>query len=41
MLGGRMQNQRSHVAMLETDARSLSSKPQAHGDTQIYGDRLI
>ena len=34
-LGGR-----SHVALPETGTRTLHSKPQPHGDTQINGDAL-
>ena len=31
---------RSHVALPETDARTLPGKAQPHGDTQIYEDGL-
>ena len=32
--------ERSHVAPPETDARTLASKPQPHGDTQTNRNEL-
>ena len=34
------ESERSHVAVLETDARTLPGKPQSHGDTQINTNGL-
>ena len=35
------ESERSHVAPLETDTRTLPGKPQPHGDIQINRDGLI
>ena len=35
-----VESRRSHVAPLETDARTLPGKPQPHGYTQITGNGL-
>ena len=41
MLGERREELgRSHVALLETDARTLASKPQPRGDTEINRNGL-
>ena len=34
------ESERIHVALQETDVRTLPSKPQPCGDTQIDGDGL-
>ena len=42
MLGKRrVESERSHVALPEMDVRTLASKPQPRGDTQINRDRLV
>ena len=35
-----MESERSHVALLETDAKTLSGKAQPRGDTQITRNGL-
>ena len=35
------ESRRSHIALLEADARTLPDKPQSHGDKQINGDGLV
>ena len=36
----KVESERNHVALLETDAKTLAGKPQQCGDTQINRNEL-